>query len=175
MPTTVLPPCTLPTYHLLQMQEQHCRLCIWSCCMHAEVSSFLHSVNDRYFSVQNTLYHCFMSQKIFGFFAQQPPPPQWVMASSFTRFLDHTQRRITFGRTPLDEWSARLKDLYLTTHNTHNRQTYMPPAGFEHTISAGAQSYTYAKNRAATETGMSQNTKIKLCKTGKFSGCLMCL
>jgi hypothetical protein len=25
------------------------------------------------------------------------------MASSFLRFLDHTQRRITVGRTPLDE------------------------------------------------------------------------
>jgi hypothetical protein len=25
------------------------------------------------------------------------------MASSFTRFLDHTQRRATVGRTPLDE------------------------------------------------------------------------
>ena len=29
--------------------------------------------------------------------------PQWAMAYSFTRFLDHTQRRNTFGRTPLDE------------------------------------------------------------------------
>ena len=29
--------------------------------------------------------------------------PHWAMASSFTRFLDHTQRRITVGRTPLDE------------------------------------------------------------------------
>ena len=45
----------------------------------------------------------------------------WVMASSFTRFLDHTQRSTTVGRTPLDEWSVRLRDLYLTTHNTHNR------------------------------------------------------
>jgi len=46
------------------------------------------------------------------------------MASSFLmRFLDHTQRRTTVGRTPLDEWSARRRDLYLTTHNTHNRQT----------------------------------------------------
>ena len=26
--------------------------------------------------------------------------PQWVMASTFTRFLDHTQRRTTVGRTP---------------------------------------------------------------------------
>ena len=41
-------------------------------------------------------------------------------------FLDHTQRRSTFGRTPLDEWSARRRDLYLTTHDTHNRQISMP-------------------------------------------------
>ena len=29
----------------------------------------------------------------------------------------------TFGKTPLDEWSALCRDLYLTTHNTHWRQT----------------------------------------------------
>jgi len=29
--------------------------------------------------------------------------PQWARASSFTKFLDHTQRRITVGRTPLDK------------------------------------------------------------------------
>jgi len=34
-----------------------------------------------------------------------------VMASSFLRFLDHTQRRTTVGRTPLGEWSARRRDL----------------------------------------------------------------
>ena len=42
--------------------------------------------------------------------------PTRVMASSFLRFLDHTQRRTTVGRTPLDEWSARRRDLYLTTN-----------------------------------------------------------
>jgi hypothetical protein len=41
---------------------------------------------------------------------------QWVRASSFMRFLDFTQRRTTDFRTPLDEWSARCRDLYLTTH-----------------------------------------------------------
>ena len=55
----------------------------------------------------------------------------------FLMFLDHTQRRGTVGRTPLDEWSARRRDLYLTTHDTHNRQISMPPVGFEPTISAG--------------------------------------
>jgi hypothetical protein len=51
----------------------------------------------------------------------------WVWLLIFTRFLDHTQRRTTVGRTPLDEWSVRRRDLYLTTHNNHNRQTSMPP------------------------------------------------
>jgi hypothetical protein len=52
-------------------------------------------------------------------------------------FLDHTQRRTTVGRTPLDERSARCRDVYLTTHDTHNRQISMPPVGVENTISAG--------------------------------------
>ena len=47
-------------------------------------------------------------------------PVERTMASSFLRFLAHTQRRITVGRTPLDEWSARRRDLYLTTHNTQH-------------------------------------------------------
>ena len=76
------------------------------------------------------------------------------LASSFSRFLDHTQRRATIGRTPLDEWSIRHRDLYLRTHNTHNRQTSMPPVGFEPTFSAGERLKTYALDRAATGTGM---------------------
>ena len=43
----------------------------------------------------------------------------------------------THGRSHLDEWSARRTDLYLTTHNTHKRQTQpCPPAGFEPAIPA---------------------------------------
>jgi len=52
---------------------------------------------------------------------------QWARAYLFTRFLDHTQRRNTVGRTPLEERSARRRDLYLTTHNTHNGDTSMAP------------------------------------------------
>jgi hypothetical protein len=29
--------------------------------------------------------------------------PHWAMASSFTRFLDHTQLRTTVGRSPMDK------------------------------------------------------------------------
>jgi hypothetical protein len=52
-------------------------------------------------------------------------------------FLDHTQRRSTVGRTPLDEWSPHRRDLYITTHDTHNRPISMPPVGLEPKISAG--------------------------------------
>jgi hypothetical protein len=43
-----------------------------------------------------------------------------VLASSFLRFRDHTQGHTIVGRTPLDEWSARRRDLYLT--NSQNSQ-----------------------------------------------------
>ena len=66
------------------------------------------------------------------------------MAPSFMRFLDHTQRRTAVGRTPVDEWSARRRHLYLTAHNTRNRQTSMPPAGFETTIPADERPQTHA-------------------------------
>jgi hypothetical protein len=44
-------------------------------------------------------------------------PTNGAIASSRTRFLDHTQRRAAVGRTPVDEWLVRRRDLYLTTHN----------------------------------------------------------
>ena len=75
------------------------------------------------------------------------------MSSSFLRFLDHTQRRTTFDRTPLDEWSALRRNPYLTTHNTHNRQTSVSLGGFEPSISADERPRTYALERAATGIG----------------------
>jgi len=35
------------------------------------------------------------------------------MERLFLMFLDHTRQRTTVGRTPLDEWSACRRDLYL--------------------------------------------------------------
>ena len=42
-------------------------------------------------------------------------------------FLDHTQRSTTVGGTPLDEWSARRRDLYLTQHTTLTTDKYPCP------------------------------------------------
>ena len=41
-------------------------------------------------------------------------------------FLDHTRRRTTVSRTPLDEWSARRRDLYLTTHDSQQTNIHAP-------------------------------------------------
>jgi len=40
---------------------------------------------------------------VIKFFFFGATAPQWARAPSCTRFLDHTQRRTTVGRTPLDE------------------------------------------------------------------------
>ena len=91
---------------------------------------------------------------------------QWV--TSFTRFLDRTQRRKAVRRNPLDEWSARRTDLYLTTHKNHNGQTSIPTVGFKPSISAGERPQTYSLDRAATGTGRSFLYTSLMC-----NGCLL--
>ena len=66
-------------------------------------------------------------------------------------YSDDTQWHFTVGRTPLDEWSARRRELYLTKHNTHKRQTSMPPAVFEPIIPASDRPQTLALDRSTNE------------------------
>jgi hypothetical protein len=63
-----------------------------------------------------------------------------------------TFRHTTLGRTPLDEWSAPSRDLYLTTHR---RQTSITPAGLEDPIPESERPQTHALGPAATEIGQS--------------------
>jgi thiosulfate reductase cytochrome b subunit len=68
--------------------------------------------------------------------------PHWALSSSLLRFLNHTHN-YTHGRTPLDEWSARRRDLYLhrTTQQTNTRDKHpCIRAGFEPAISATKRS-----------------------------------
>jgi len=44
-------------------------------------------------------------------------------------------------------------------NNTHNRQTSLPPAGFELTVRADELPQTYALDRAAARTGIRPNYK----------------
>ena len=84
---------------------------------------------------------------IFFFVALRPNAGHGLLILEVSR--SHTMTH----HSPLDEWSDRRRDLYLTTHNTHNRQISVPSVGFKPTISAGELPQTYALDRAATGTG----------------------
>jgi hypothetical protein len=73
-----------------------------------------------------------------------------------------TLRHTTLGRTPLDEWSDRRRNLYLTTHNTHKREIFMPPAGFEPAIPASERPQIHVLEGAATGIGVIVYSRYKL-------------
>jgi len=67
------------------------------------------------------------------------PPHSWGSAITY--------RHTTLGRTSLDEWSARHRDLNLTTQSILKKHTCMPAAGFEPTIPASERPQTDALDR----------------------------
>ena len=76
-------------------------------------------------SIVNYFSLCVITWCVSGTTAQRGlgPPHAWG--------FEITHNETTVGRNPVDEGSALRRDLYLATHNTHNRQTPIPPAGFE--------------------------------------------
>ena len=77
--------------------------------------------------------------------SKAPNGSETPRCSGFTVTLRHT----TDNRTPPDELSARRLDIYLTTHNTHNRQASMSPAGFKPSIPVSKRPQTHASDHAA--------------------------
>jgi hypothetical protein len=86
-----------------------------------------------------------------GFFFPMAQQPLVGRASSLSMLHDHTQTHTTVGRSPLEEWPARHKYLYLTTHT---RQTSMLPAGFEPAIPVSERPQTHTLDRASTWIGI---------------------
>ena len=82
-----------------------------------------------------------------------PPPwcnsPSRTSAAFFLRFLDHKQWHTTVGRTPLDEWSARRRELYMATNNTHKTDIHTPTE-FELANPERERSQTPGLDRSAT-------------------------
>ena len=87
------------------------------------------------------------SERMHVFYSSETIPPnisqkkissnaltlRWLMSyiymeHPFLMCLDHTQRRSTVGRTPLDEWSARRRDL-LPDNTRHSQQTNIHAPG----------------------------------------------
>ena len=59
--------------------------------------------------------------------AQQPLVGEGLLIIEVSRSYSGTPHSVWL----LEERSARCRDLYLATHSIHERQTSMPPAGFE--------------------------------------------
>jgi hypothetical protein len=92
-----------------------------------------------------------------------PPPPTGTTAPRMPG--PHYQGlTVTLSRPPLDESSAQCRDLYLTTHKTHKRQTSCLQRDTNATITASAQRQIYTLDRVATA-GYDEilSTSLKLC------------
>jgi hypothetical protein len=103
------------------------------------------------------------------------PPPgatatSWPGASHCRGSRSHS-RRTSVGRTLLDEWPARRRDLYLTKHNTHNGHTSMAPVGFEPAIPASERPKTHALDRVAN--GIGHHPHLSPTKTRWTCYCLI--
>jgi len=74
----------------------------------------------------------------------------------------------TLSRTPLDEWAAWGRDLYLTIHHVHKRQTFISPTGFEPPIPAGERPQTHTSDRAARNHSQKPHVKF-ICSCARDS------
>jgi hypothetical protein len=84
--------------------------------------------------------------------ATAPSGPETPHYRGFTITLRHT----TLGRTPLDEWSARRRHLYLTTHNSQETDIHALGEIRTRNPPASERPQTQALDRAATGIGLTE-------------------
>ena len=113
------------TYNILNITSH---FCIWAV-LQVKVNAVACPVwrkacllyRTRYSKLKH-LHHFYIEESTFFYHGTTAPsgpgPPHYL---GFAITLRHT----TLGRTPLDQWSARRRDLYLTTHTIHMRETSM--------------------------------------------------
>jgi hypothetical protein len=100
-------------------------------------------------AVQATIPLYWWCNRDFFFFFCDTALPSGPAPSRYRGFTV-TLRHTTLGRTSLDEWSARRRDLYPTTCNTHKRQISVPSAWFEPIMPAGERLQTHTLDGAVT-------------------------
>jgi len=76
-----------------------------------------------------------------------------------------TLRHTTLDRTSPGEWPARRTDLYLTTHNTHNRPVTTLSGGFIPTIPASDRQQKHALDRASIGFGSAKSFLLPWCNS----------
>jgi len=108
-------------YHLVSTKRPNCHLLWESVLLNWEKYILLVRIFGIALCHTAIIYPPLLFFSFRGNSTPWPPSPQRARSSSLSMIHDLTQRRITVGRTPLDEWSARRRDFYPTTYNTHNR------------------------------------------------------
>jgi hypothetical protein len=76
-----------------------------------------------------------------------PGPPN---CRGFTMTFIHA----ALSRTPLDEWSVKSRDIYLTARNTYKIQTSCPQRDLNPALPASESQQTHGLDRAATWIGI---------------------
>ena len=85
-------------------------------------------------------------------FISSPPPTDSTLVGLALLIVEVSKSHSdthTLGRTPRDERSDRRRELHLTKHNSHDRQTPMTPAGFGPIIQANERPQTHALDTTA--------------------------
>ena len=98
------------------------------------------------------LWYRFNFRPIFLYFSFRDTTSHSGPGPSYCPGFTITLRHTTLGRTPLDEWSVRHRDLYLTTRNTHNTDI-QAPGEIRSQIPASERPQTHALDGAAAEIG----------------------
>jgi hypothetical protein len=121
------------------------------------LTTFYSQSYPQYYKVTpklNTSELLFCCKSIHLFHGVRAPSGAGPHYRRFTITLRHT----SLGETPLKGWSARRSKSHLTVHNIHNRQTSMPPQGFESAIPATERPQTH---HSATGIGYTIYADIK--------------
>ena len=116
----------IPCKHRMREGSDHTSCVSWSLTSNDTMRKSS-AITVNFFFPTGATTHC-------GFVFCSPLAGYSLLAYEFSY---HTRRRATVHRTALDEWSVRRRVLYLTTNNTHNTQTSLPPVRFGPTIAAG--------------------------------------
>jgi len=83
------------------------------------------------------------------------PPAQQTVVGHGLLIVETSQSHSvkTLGRTHLDEWSIRLRDLFLSIHNIYKRRTSTLPVGLEPSVPGSEWLQIHEFDCAATRIG----------------------
>jgi hypothetical protein len=99
---------------------------LWSdVCVYIKTSHALSSLRMFHASLQTFAVRVLLSSFVLVYSRLIYSPPQMAQQSLVGQGLliieASRSHSVTLGRTPLDEWSARCRDLYMTTNNNNNK------------------------------------------------------